>query len=980
MNFNKTKRKKMLGIVFELLLSYVQFTSTILVPPPLTASGGIGDVGDTLKREDMIPAEWRDPMYYLSFVNLNIGIVGSFVASLNDPRVHFMALCIALPLGMILFGLLFLNSKKVVVWYFLSLGFFLTLCVGASGRALLSTVAMRVSANVADILIFVGAGGLAACGVLFLLGILGKLGKLTNDEDEDAKTVQAERMAKATQDFNIRTTLEHFFFIAVSTALGLVFVGVIPLPRVVDDITNQVPTQHFSLGIGVGLFVFAGIWLPFFFLSLFRRGREAAWKLNELVTRTLLNGLLLSLSFLYIPIGAATLTIFNCRTVTCPPGFRVPDVGTTVSLLHNASAALYSNQCVPCTTDPNIATTCPATIRTSICGGMSAERVETDLSVSCEGVRNFFWPAGALVLLFYSVGVPLLFFLEIRTSSNMLKDEFPIKEPRAADRENPSEYEQRRWEIKVASSNNSARFLFEAFEFKFRYMRLLQLIQKLIVVFTTVFVIRYNDFSPRFIALGISLAVHATVAGVFALSRPFMFNVHDLVGAVLQTGLCFVIIVALLVASSISVPSAALSATMAVSFCLPAAVAVSSVIYFCVVRQREKERREKETEMELQRVASEAQQEAEEARAASNLEASTRGYGDRGGGAANDLAFASSSVTIIAHDEDDDYNYNKNNNNFINHSASFNHQPAERSVRSFSPTEAFTSTRSPRAGSAHASPASPSPSPHAPILRSQPSFSGSVRNPLFATTNNMASSTASFSRGGTANGQQQQQFHHLLPHSVTRRKAERERRLIREKARRRLQMESGALQERQRDTDARINHRMQRQLRVFLMASGVIATIAMGLSVLGLWAASDSAVGGSLVADSNVATAPEAAAPMSTRRQLAGYANWADFTAQCCCAETTSGRGGVVAGRQWDPYAVEIWVCANGATQERVRSYIRPSNAALGEDGETTIIDGFSIRPMCSNTFANGCDVDTDGSAVSLVCPQPVSDESKILW
>eukprot|EP00744_Colponema_vietnamica_P004201 GILI01006309.1.p1 GENE.GILI01006309.1~~GILI01006309.1.p1 ORF type:complete len:802 (+),score=77.58 GILI01006309.1:30-2435(+) len=559
----------MIGIIFELVLSYVQFSSTILVP-----SATAGDSAE------IFPKEWKDPMYYMSILNLGFDIISGIIVSLDDLRVFFMTVCVILPLAMNFFGLFFLNKQRVVIWYFLTLSFFLTLCVGAFARAISSTISINISDQVAELLLYIGLGGSAACWLVCFCAYKGVFGKVTDESDE--KKNRRREMENETRDSNTRRTVGLFFLCLFWAALGCAFHGFIPY---VEDEVDANLTYHFSFGLAVLCYALSFGHLVFFIFSLFYTGRQWTWRFNEFMRLTFLKVLLLALSSLYIPIGAATFTIFNCNTIECPAGTRIPSKG--MSLVLNSTMG----KCVPCEFAYN--QTCPSSLQ-SMCLGMTDDRLETDMYIGCEGMKNFFWPAGVLIILFYLLGVPLLFFWEIRASTRLLMDDFPIKEPVAEEGESRDEFDQRRWETKVLMCDNSARFLFDAFEFKFRYMRLMLLIQKLIVVFTSVFVIRYGDLSPRFIVLGISLLVHGLVTIILISFRPFNINIHDFVGVATHASLCLIIMFAIAIAAEVEFPSELLTATMAANFAVPALCVVIGLVYYGFNRQREAKEAEDE--------------------------------------------------------------------------------------------------------------------------------------------------------------------------------------------------------------------------------------------------------------------------------------------------------------------------------------------------------------------------------------------------
>src|SRR5204862_480430 len=154
---------------------------------------------------------------------------------------------------------------------------------------------------------------------------------------------------------------------------------------------------------------------------------------------------------------------------------------------------------------------CPNSLQSSICQRVSDSRLESDVTLRCETIRPFFWPAAGLLIIGVVLGVPLIFYDLISKSCAIIEEKFPIhdvspEELAKKEEEIPDPYA--KWRRQVAATNNVAKFLFQPFLPSVRYMRLFFLIQKLLSVFLSQFVIRIPGVHPTAIALGSGIGIH----------------------------------------------------------------------------------------------------------------------------------------------------------------------------------------------------------------------------------------------------------------------------------------------------------------------------------------------------------------------------------------------------------------------------------------------------------------------------------------
>ncbi|CUG06402.1 GPI-anchored surface protein, putative [Bodo saltans] len=91
-----------MNVVVELVVSFAQYFSTIVNIPEIN-----------------FPESWKAPIRYVAAININLDLFSTWFPSLNDIRVYFMFLSVVGPLVFVVAGLLFLNEKRVVLWYLL---------------------------------------------------------------------------------------------------------------------------------------------------------------------------------------------------------------------------------------------------------------------------------------------------------------------------------------------------------------------------------------------------------------------------------------------------------------------------------------------------------------------------------------------------------------------------------------------------------------------------------------------------------------------------------------------------------------------------------------------------------------------------------------------------------------------------------------------------------------------------------------------
>jgi hypothetical protein len=117
------------------------------------------------------------------------------------------------------------------------------------------------------------------------------------------------------------------------------------------------------------------------------------------------------------------------------------------------------------------------------------------------------------------------------------------------------------------------------------------------------------------------------------------------------------------------------------------------------------------------------------------------------------------------------------------------------------------------------------------------------------------------------------------------------------------------------------------------MILGVLAFVSFTVAIIGLmWARAQSNVYSGI----DTSTSGYGDQEQMKLREFAGYGNWAEFSANCCCMR----------GNEDEQYPmVEVWKCENGFFKERFRSQNVPDGSDLSEH------TGLDIRPLCSRTL-----------------------------
>ncbi|KAI9218193.1 hypothetical protein BC828DRAFT_407818 [Blastocladiella britannica] len=499
---------------------------------------------------------------YLRYLRIDFT---SQLPNVNIPTLDFRSQLVlysnALPLFVAILLLIFFKSVPVVLTACVIIG---GIGLIVSGIVLLSlpTTQFSVQSNVAQYLIIGGAGAeiLVATGYLVRRYLARRrankvvpiTGSPTSDagapmmnQGDNGSEVNVEAI-KTRDRYGRRPhllQLRDFCIGAVLTFLGLIITGCANTTS-----WNAASTTWYnfvlimkSLGFVIGWVFFAfGLAFDYIFLSnVFRTTRRFNRRAMYFLKKNAIKIVLFLLGFLYIPMATSILSTFSCTWITAPAGSEF--VRRVVSLNLASLQSDFSRSSLT-----NVAYTschfrsgeCP--IADMLCPESSDLRLVADQSLSCNQEIYPFYLPGAIISLFTIViGIPWLFYKLIRLSSRFLT-EFP------ADANDSKE----KWKQQVKLSTSSCKSLYNGFEFRWRYYKLVTIIHKLLIVGVLIF---SNNYS--FALICALTATHSLFAVTSIMSRPYVRKTEDLLAII-----CLLInvgnaLLALMVALAYNVPS-----------------------------------------------------------------------------------------------------------------------------------------------------------------------------------------------------------------------------------------------------------------------------------------------------------------------------------------------------------------------------------------------------------------------------------------
>src|SRR5687768_12057312 len=130
----------MLTDLIEIILSFIQYVAMILT------TDGVN-----------FPESWQVTSSFVALSNLQQEFFAKHTNFIpTDFRVYFVFVSVLIPLALIFLGLLALNSKKVVVWYFALLAGIVMVVVGALAAIIRASGSFDIVPRLAEVLIAIG--------------------------------------------------------------------------------------------------------------------------------------------------------------------------------------------------------------------------------------------------------------------------------------------------------------------------------------------------------------------------------------------------------------------------------------------------------------------------------------------------------------------------------------------------------------------------------------------------------------------------------------------------------------------------------------------------------------------------------------------------------------------------------------------------------------------------------------------------------
>lgn len=589
------------GNVFELSVNFLQQFFALIADRP----------------DFSVPPSWESANQYFRSINFGMDFIRNYIPDLSDFRIYFLTVSVLVPLFFTYLGLIFVNPLRVILWYFILMVGILMVIVGAAARivnqiASSSSLEIQVPENAANIVAGIGAGVIFVC--IMFYGCRERLlvccNELEAKRNQNKHMSLEDKIKDETEDISWNTTISRFVTAGVLFTLGASFVGVIDLQG------PQIPIQ--SLARGLGWFMIA-VAIPIFFymiIGLFQAGREWQWKVANWMEHNFLRLYLLSLSLIYIPVGSGLFLVFNCNDFACPSGTRLFDEGSEAPYnFTGVSASTVNDLCVTCNQYAN--DFCPASIKSTICEAIPQSRLESDPSIRCDDITPFLWPAAFIVMAFFMLGVPYLFFKLIASSSTKLEQEFPESIDESGN------WIIATWDQAMLLSNNVARFLYQPFEQNMRYTRLYFLFQKLLIVFTSVFVIRIPGLNPTGIVVYCALVIHFVVFVALAYYRPFIRNFEDWLAVIMQVALVIASVLSILIFYRIDMPNALYITIVVLNFALPLLALITGILLEWTGQQakEEEEQMKQQAEVDKELQAEQTEEERKEREQQQKIEA-----------------------------------------------------------------------------------------------------------------------------------------------------------------------------------------------------------------------------------------------------------------------------------------------------------------------------------------------------------------------
>lgn len=927
-----------------------------------------------------IPVEWENPLYFASVLNFNIIILRDVFPSLSDIRVYYMFVAIGIPALLCFGGIIFFSPLRVIVWYTFTLTGLL-LCLLSVFTVTIGVLLRSPAVPPQLALIFAIVGVLILLFSLITFCIRKPLLDCGTVDTSECKT-EDDFMYAETDPFPVVS-----FIIRVIALLALIFSGILLLGVFRSDETSTVTSQvaDFAFALAITVFVLAGILLIWTCVGLVSVGRRGQWIAMQFLDKHFTRLFLVAVSLIFIPVGSAVFLMFNCNTFECPGGTRHAEAGTIFPYQYSSNRSDY---CLPCTVDY-----CPVGTKFGFpyafindiapCGGTSKYLLEADRSITCEGSFVFFWASAGLITIAFMIGVPLLFMHLITLTVGLIDVNFPVRLPSDDDKDI--------WNAKVASSENVARFLYQPFIPSHKYTRLIQLVQKLFIVFTSVFIIRISgvEVQPTWYAVVFALIAH--LAGFFFLmSRsPFLFKFENRVALLMETLLVLTGVVVILILLKMDIPRWVLILLIVLNGVLPLiALAIAIGLEWTQRKSREEEEKElqelalQEKEAEEHRQVEEeeeqerkASEEAERIRLAEQQRRLDMAESQR---RAEDEAASQRMIERVAHEQEEEtQRLAIEQEQEAERTGVENEHRAALSAVVETPSDPDQSSTTPQTEESHDAPKNEE-NGLLQIVNPLSIFGlNSSANVVEPAEEQDCSSRLSVDDEEYEEEEEEDEAPSMAasssieetPEQRERRRKRREQ--AKKKAEAKLAKENEMLLDEQWKVDQDINEKVRSRLNTGLMIGGIAVIIAFGCALFGLLLSAEET-------DGNKKTWYNLG-PRTNTSEFVGYNNWQNMTAHCCCVHGTAANGS-------DPnvlfVTVELWICLGGTTREFPR--------VMRTQKGGPIISGLGIRSVCSPNFDSSCALSNNvGLGLQVQCsgvsgangvPFPAQANRQLVW
>jgi len=474
------------------------------------------------------PISYDDAFGWTKSFTLDMEAIRKLQMPVLGIRWQFLVYGCFFPLILVMFMLLFFNPVTTVIWYFMFL-FSIAMLGCACCIIFLPRSSDQYFGNQpfpAELILYGGLGFFMICLILAFVKYtvtknpysVVKIGKKP-PEKADLQSKEEERIAT-------RKRSKIWFGIQIFIVAALMFVA-LNLSKAVSPFGLDLPDQTES-SAGVLLRLGAIILLSIVcclalrtLLSCCKWGRKKLWQLHSLWVQYFIMLLFTILSFLYIPIVKITFEMFSFKAKTCNWGYKWPEKLSLIEQMQQVDIGAFdtSSECTKDCCEPCVyLTECP--IMNILCPKNTEKRLALDESLSFEQhILTWFVPAAGLISLSFILGVPYMYYSIINGHCQMLSKVKCDDDHR--DLEENKNFNEI-WRRNMGYTDNSAKTLYEMFEQKWRYYKLLQILQKAILVMVTVMMVEWATE-----AIIISSSLHAVAFFAAAFSNPYISSATD---------------------------------------------------------------------------------------------------------------------------------------------------------------------------------------------------------------------------------------------------------------------------------------------------------------------------------------------------------------------------------------------------------------------------------------------------------------------